>query len=465
MAGEPEGELVESGTFLVDRARALQKLRDYQFSDPADFLLSWARCAVLSGAKEIRAKAVPEGLELQFNGRPLSAQRLEQPYAALFGDEEDGERYRHLAIGILAALRLGPERVTVVSGTGGLRVRLTVRTLEEPESLELGGPAGQDTEVRVEWPKSMVAALGRVVAPGRSPALRALAKLELRCGMLRVPLVVNGSPAAALPPADVPAIAFEEDGMRGVLVAAPLGSPKRLHFYKQGVRAASRAHDMALSLAAHIDDPGFRLDASHANIVEDERYGKARDSAFKHVGALIVRACEERQRRAQSRAPDLFTVNGLTGAGAPLHARLGLLLSSGTGASMREAIEGAEREAWVTAWLRRAAFGQLDSTRMLGEEAREALRETALYVSVTGKPLSLRDLERQRDKIGWVPYSAPGIHYPDCWLLGFEPSVQIVWLFDELDPLLRKRFGRELRPWQAYHTAWELAKLAARRAR
>jgi hypothetical protein len=47
---------------------------------------------------------------------------------------------------------------------------------------------------------------------------------------------------------------------------------------------------------------------------------------------------------------------------------------------------------------------------------------------VTGKPLSLRQLDLQWRSVGWVPFSTPQIHYPDFWVLPFEPSVDIVWL-------------------------------------
>jgi len=38
--------LVGSGSFKVDRQRALEKLKEFQLPDPDMFLLPWIRCAV-----------------------------------------------------------------------------------------------------------------------------------------------------------------------------------------------------------------------------------------------------------------------------------------------------------------------------------------------------------------------------------------------------------------------------------
>ena len=48
-----EGQLVESGSFKVDRAKALEKIIAYQLEKPGLFTLSWVRTAVASGANNI----------------------------------------------------------------------------------------------------------------------------------------------------------------------------------------------------------------------------------------------------------------------------------------------------------------------------------------------------------------------------------------------------------------------------
>ena len=42
-----EGEVAESGVFSIDPELAVEKLREFQLSDPVRFVLCWIRAAVL----------------------------------------------------------------------------------------------------------------------------------------------------------------------------------------------------------------------------------------------------------------------------------------------------------------------------------------------------------------------------------------------------------------------------------
>lgn len=458
------GELVRSGGFRVDRKRALEKLRDFQFGDPAAFALSWARCAALSHATRLDARAVERGLELRFDGEALDEEALRQPYAALFEEGPGAERYRHLAVGLLAALRLEPERISVVSGVEPGRWRLTVRSLEEDEALEAQPGAGGGTTLLVEWPKSAAGAVLQAVAPGLSARGRALRRLAEDCGMLRFPLTVDAKPAPPLPSGGMPAFAFEEDGARGVLEATEPGKAGRLHFYKHGVRVSSKPLELPISFDAHVDDPRLRLDASHGEVAQDERSTLAWTLAREQLRPLIRRACREQERRCEARPRDAFTVNGLIGPGAlPIHATLGRAAKRGRLANIED-MAAVESEARAVAWLRHAAMNWPSAPMRDDGATYRALLDAPLYATVTGKPVSLLQLQRQCERIGWAPFSDPQTHYPDPWVLGFEPSVDVVWLRDELDPCLNDLFGSKLRRWQARHTAWELVKLGWRKA-
>lgn len=463
--GAPEeGQLVQTGGFRIDRKRALQKLRDFQFADPTMFALSWVRCAVLSGATKVSARAVERGFELSFDGEPLAPESLKEPYAALFDDEPGGERYRHLAVGLLGALRQTPERVSVLSGSGPGRWRLTARSLDEEETLATEPGSADGTVILVEWPKASAAALLQAVSPPLGIAGRALGKLKAECGMLRLPLTLAGKAAPPLPSGRMPAIGFEHDGARGVLEAVEPGKEGRLHFYKHGVRVSSKPLELPLSLDAHVDDPRLRLDASHGQVAQDDRSALAWTSARGQIGPLIRRACEEQRRRCEGRVRDGYTVNGLIGPGAlPMHATLARAARRGRSANVED-MAAVESEARAVAWLRHVAMNWSSGSWSQDGETQRALFEAPLYVTVAGRPVNLRQLQRQCDRIGWVPYSDPQTHYPDPWVLGFEPSVDVVWLLDDLDPCLNALFGSKLRRWQARHTVWELAKLGWRKA-
>ena len=96
---------VESGSFRVDRKRALEKLMRFQMPDVQLFLLPWIRAAAASGAKHLWISHEDGGLEIRFDGRPWTAEELKDPYRSLFVEEAEVARFarnRELAIGIHA---------------------------------------------------------------------------------------------------------------------------------------------------------------------------------------------------------------------------------------------------------------------------------------------------------------------------------------------------------------------------
>ncbi|MBI2361856.1 MAG: hypothetical protein HYV15_00515, partial [Elusimicrobia bacterium] len=144
-----EAQLVDSGSFRVDVAKMLGKLRDYQLSDPLDFLCAWLRCGAASGAKSIGLRTGWTSLELRFDGRAFAAAELSHPYQALVdGEGPDARRGCHFAYGLLALYRLSPRRVTVTSrGEGGVAVmNAGVGEPADPET------APEGTVIRVDWP-------------------------------------------------------------------------------------------------------------------------------------------------------------------------------------------------------------------------------------------------------------------------------------------------------------------------
>lgn len=461
----PDAVLVETGGFRVDRTRALEKLRDYQLPDAELFLLPWVRCAAALGASALRVDSDPDGIALRCDGIPFPRAAAEDPYAALFDEASPGtEPAAHFAVGLLGALRLKPRSITLASGKGPDRFRLTARSLEE-DSVEPDESPGGDTVLRVNWQKPTLLGtdLAQAVGLRGSADARILEKLRAGCGMLKIPLTVNGEPSPALPEAaTTPWIECARDGARAVLISAPSDDRKRVYFYKRGVRAGFVEHDLPLAMVAHVDDDAFRLNASHSGVLEDERRALALRLAKDHTGSLLARACEEQSRRASHAARTFLSVYGLGRRRLPDWVRLFGRAAGKVSEVGKEALGELEREAKVASWLRRTAASHLtDYEADRSHPALKALWETPLFLSVLGRPLSLLDLRRQLERIGWVPYSDPSIHYPDPWLLRFEPSVDIVWMLD-YDQCLRRIFPKKLREWQAYHTFWELAKLPFR---
>ncbi|MBI5595248.1 MAG: hypothetical protein HY928_04075 [Elusimicrobia bacterium] len=233
-----DAQLVDTGSFRVDAAKMLDKLRSYQLSDPQDFILAWLRCAAASGAEVIELTRSWNAVELRFDGRPFSAAELSQPYQVLVdGEGADARRGRHFAYGLLALYRLAPTRVCVTSrGPDGVAVmKAGSGAAADPET----APAG--TVLRVEWPAWAV--LWRPFLVG----LRAKTKFGL--GPAR--LAVDGTPVPDMPTGSSWE-AFGTKTWRGAYRTRLAGGRVRLYvlgtlieeFAPQGIRAdAWLTHD------------------------------------------------------------------------------------------------------------------------------------------------------------------------------------------------------------------------------
>lgn len=139
--------LVSSGGFRVDRLRALEVLGRCRLGDPRDFLVPWLRLAEALEATRAELRSLWRGLELRFDGDPILAECLEDPYECLFGRRD---RLPELVAGLLGALRLEPRRVSIRSGERARSVRLTIdQSGRQSVVPEPAAPAG--TALEVEW--------------------------------------------------------------------------------------------------------------------------------------------------------------------------------------------------------------------------------------------------------------------------------------------------------------------------
>ncbi|PCI33016.1 MAG: hypothetical protein COB53_12340 [Elusimicrobia bacterium] len=146
----PKAALVETGAFGIDRARALEKLRDFQIEHPEEFYRDLVRAGVHSKAEWIRVEP-GDSFRISFDGRPLTYGTLEDPFSSLIsGDNPATERDKALAYGILAALRLGPERITVESGRGRDRRLLVIGSVDKMKNEDPGVDEGC-TIITVDW--------------------------------------------------------------------------------------------------------------------------------------------------------------------------------------------------------------------------------------------------------------------------------------------------------------------------
>ena len=260
-----EGALVEEGSFTVDEAHALEKLREYRLADPDAVLLPLLRCAVASKAELVSIDRTPEGLRLTFDGDPLPPASLEAPMACIF-EEDSPERERSLdfAYGLLGILRHRPNLVRVASGRGPRRAVLRMGPLKDADP---------------EFPAQTETTVVDVVLSGwfrRWRSRKFLLSLAPLFPPKPVELMVDGKRVPCAD-ADWEARTEQREGLCIALRPAWTGaSEERARFtrlYKHGVFVCElRDPDTASACEALVNDDLFALDISGSQVVQDERF-------------------------------------------------------------------------------------------------------------------------------------------------------------------------------------------------
>lgn len=396
-----EEELVGSGSFRVDRARALSKLERFQLPDPADFYLPWIRAAVSSGATRIEL-VLDRNFWLRFDGESLAEDALRDPFEDLFAQKgRRRENARHLAIGLLTALRLKPESVALASGAGARRRAIEYKAVEDTR--EVTAREGEErTVLRVNF--------GR----GGPPALTR-EKLKRDLALCPVPVVFNGSAIAAKHPADVRDVhAFEVDGVRGeIWIPEPGDASRRLELHALGARVG-RA-EVALKtadLAGRVEYANFRLNASQSGVVRGAAFKKMKRVLEREAAKLVAAACADQRAHFPADARRVFD-GGLRPWRAALEAGTPYA-SNSLFAGLREVARdfaavllgpaAARGDVWeykiawrarVTRWLRDVAVRRTGSAG--------AVDESPLFFGVGGEALSPRELREQAERLGYVP--------------------------------------------------------------
>jgi len=295
MNSPEEGELVETGTFRVDRERMLEILSRYQFQGPDMFLRAWIRCAVASGASEVmidRAHGGPgPGFELSFDGQPFTKEELLDLYSPLL----DGgfSRGGHFAAGLLALFRTKPVLINISSG--GASVNITGLLAHTP------GPAvsGERTVLRVFWtedPKELP--VDRIVNyPAEADEAMLCCPIPVRSPCASNKTFRQAKDAAR-------SLVFKEGGRRGFI--APYAANDRvpvtnqvpaayseIDIYVLGVYVETHIANMSLApVSADINDDSLTLDASFGKCVRDERFAEMLVFLENQAGILLLQEIE-----------------------------------------------------------------------------------------------------------------------------------------------------------------------------
>lgn len=296
---DESGILVEMGSWGVDRTRALEVIRRYQYEDMFRFVSPLARCAVLSGASELHFVLSAFGFEVWFDGRPFSPDTLADPYRALFSDsDEEGRRDRQLAVGLLTAARTEPREVTISSGAGDARRTRSLKAGPPPASPPRRGTEGWNA-LRFTWGPLdgwLIPAecFERVMEDCRYPPIR----IEVAGKAVpRRPIPIGRKPWES-----------EEEGIRLQAARVRAGVEPSVSLYAQGVKVCEVPWpEPAPEVEAHADNGLFTLNIGQSGVVQDEQWSRT-------LGKL--RALSEKALAAGAARPTLWRfVAALTALG------------------------------------------------------------------------------------------------------------------------------------------------------
>jgi hypothetical protein len=266
-----EGELDSTGSFTIDPAAALEKLREFQLRDPTRFVLSWVRAATLLGASRIDIEIDADDVWVRFDGEALSTADFEALWSSVVGRRGSARvrACRELALGINGAFTWEAKSVDVRSGE--LQVGFD-RSFAMSNS-RVSTPAGPRNSIHAKRPIGWDLVRRRML-DGRGELPEELL-LAHACALGAVPIYLEGkrlNPEREEPSDVWLRIAIDDDERRGWLRLRP-GERSQLRVLVAGVEVALVELPFGAGwVDALVDDPLLPLDLSQEKPVEDERW-------------------------------------------------------------------------------------------------------------------------------------------------------------------------------------------------
>lgn len=280
-----DGRLVDSGDFTIDERRAREKLQNYRLPGPHHYLLEFVKAAHLLSATRFDVEADGQSVEVEFDGRSVPVDALEQLHTAAFGadDTANQQALRHLAIGVNAAQGYGHKGLAIETG-GARSGRVAFRDDEiRVESRSVSGP-----RMRIELDRRVQRRVLFRFLKGLFGDPKELELLRARTPYSEMRIRVNGQRlhSGMVLDGDYLEIAEFEENRRGS-IGLKAGSGIRVtDFVRRGVVVDER-RDVSpfapFGFHAVVDDPELRTDLSQSGIVEDE--------AFEELKGCIEELC------------------------------------------------------------------------------------------------------------------------------------------------------------------------------
>ncbi len=410
MPPDETGHLVESGRFRVDRKRALDKLMRFQLKDARMFPLPWIQAAVASGATRIHVSVMPAGFEIAFNGREWDPEELREPYRHLFEGDASGAnvRNRELAVGILSALRLRPERVSVTFVSKKKEWSLFVENLEEETLSER--PGGLLEDARIRYGAAMTVQIF-VARPG--PYKETLAYLQTLCRRCPAPITIHkkGRDHTVIGKSEIELVDrkfFTRGGIKGeVGLTSDTLNASQLEFVVRGVTVLSERIQLpGVPLTGFARDDSLRKSMAQIGIVKDDRYEQAL-TALRGESIALLKECVRKVDASAGVVGKLLKNYDLrrlwmSWEGWSLSDKFSDLIEGGTG-TVKEQKTLLETSLRVAA-LRSACLYHRIAMQRFERGIPELLWDAQILFDEAGRPLTLRALREQARWLATIPY-------------------------------------------------------------
>jgi hypothetical protein len=285
-----EGQWDSQGSFTLDPAQAMEKLRAFALAQPRRYILNLVSWAVAAGATSFDVTARAGRLEVVTPGLPLSYGELRELFSERLTDEASLLSWsalarRELTVATITASGLPQARVTL-SGQGG---RLTCR----PGGFQLESQGDGPTRWLLEESRSLIGWVGRAL---RDETLE-IPILRESCAHAEISITVNGAPIyrplalprirkaihlvspAALPVepeqlADPTVESRPSPGAFSALVVAsttPILSTSALYLVRGVSFEMPPVEVYGTNFAVVVSAPELRKDLSGTTLVRDER--------------------------------------------------------------------------------------------------------------------------------------------------------------------------------------------------
>jgi len=421
-----DGQVDSTGRFTLDCAKAREKMKRYQLSDPHHYVLQVVQSAVAAGAGHIEVTVDADDCWIDSDATPPDQTELQNLFNHLFGSEtEPRERsLRALATGLNSALALDPSWIRLESWDGAQGWMLLMDADGErvqPHVAPEGQAAGVKIHVRRRHTWQVLGRFLRGIV-AMHPEARAL---HDRCRRCPIAIQVNGRPVE-------PAGKFQDvllhaevegEGYRAAL-ALPRSLLDRslLEVVVDGVSLEARPVDLGpLAVVGVVWSNRLARNVSQTAVAEDSAWRGLLVELRRHVRAMLGRVAEPGQDPAHENQGMLEALGPPLGAGPTA---------------------GTPRD--LTAHILRAMIQQrlrADQDWRRFKELKQALLDVPVFPLVGGGHASLRSLLVQYESLGWTSLLPLLAQYEG---LGAPPRANATKVASRRDPLLADLYATVL---------------------